>query len=61
MLGTGRERGGEGDGYGRRSAQRQCRGMGVGFSDTFHLPGYAVGPFLVTNSDVPSTQRLSAQ
>ena len=21
------------------------------FCDTFHLPGYAVGPFLVTNSD----------
>ena len=36
---------------GKRSAQRQCRGMGVGHLDTFHLPGYAVGPFLVTNSD----------
>ena len=26
-------------------------GVGVGHLDTFHLPGYAVGPFLVTNSD----------
>ena len=25
-------------------AQHQCRGMGVGHLDTFHLPGYAVGP-----------------
>ena len=25
--------------------------MGVGHLDTLHLPGYAVGPFLVTNSD----------
>ena len=41
----------EGDGYGRRIAQRQCQGMGVGHLDTLHLPGYAVGPFLVTNSD----------
>ena len=37
--------------HGRRIAQRQCRGMGVGRLDTLHLPGYAVGPFLVTNSD----------
>ena len=44
-------RGGEGDGYGRRSAQHQCHGMGVGHLDTFHLPGYADGPFFVTNSD----------
>ena len=39
------------DGCGRRIAQRQCRGMGVGHLDTLHLPGYAVGPLLVTNSD----------
>ena len=49
---TGWERGGEGDGYGRRIAQRQCRWMGVGHLDTFHLPGYAVGPFLVTKFDL---------
>ena len=31
-------------GYGRRSAQHKCRGMGLVHLDTFHLPGYAVGP-----------------
>ena len=35
----------------KASGVEQCRGVGVGHLDTFHLPGYAVGPFLVTNVD----------
>ena len=36
-------------GGGSRNASAD--GWEVGHLDTFHLPGYAVGPFLVTNSD----------
>ena len=36
-----------GGGPGKPSAE----GWVAGHLDTFHLPGYAVGPLLVTNSD----------
>ena len=35
----------------REERATPVRGMGVGHLDTFHLPGYAVGPFLVMNGD----------